>query len=144
MSDPASPERSREAATAPQALTHTQQQIWLGQRLNPASPLYNMAFAFVFPTELRADLFCEAWQRVADASDALRTRIVDDGRDDARWTLSRDGGRNPVWVRGHATRACAVGAQTLAKPPCFGGHRQLPLERGPHGVQHRLAAAISR
>src|SRR5512139_157543 len=102
MSDPASPERSREAATAPQVLTHTQQQIWLGQRLNPASPLYNMAFAFVFPTELRADLFCEAWQRVADASDALRTRIVDDARGDPRRTLA---------ARGPSTEVIELAAQ---------------------------------
>ena len=58
-------------------LTHSQTQIWVGQRLNPGSPLYNMAFAFVFPTALRPDLFCEAWRRVADGSDALRTRIVE-------------------------------------------------------------------
>lgn len=85
MSEPGSPERSGVAAV-PQALTHSQQQIWVGQRLHPSSPLYNMAFAFVFPTELRADLFREAWQRVVDASDALRTRIVDHERGDARWT----------------------------------------------------------
>jgi len=91
MSDPGSPERSRETVAAPQALTHSQQQIWLGQRLNPESPLYNMAFAFVFPAELRADLFCEAWQRVVDASDALRTRIVDDERGNSRWTLAARG-----------------------------------------------------
>jgi amino acid adenylation domain-containing protein len=35
-----------------------------------------MAFAFLFPTELRADLFKEAWRRVVGASDALRTRVV--------------------------------------------------------------------
>ena len=56
-------------------LTHSQTQIWIGQRLHPENPLYNMAFAFVFPTELRIDLFCEAWCRVADASDVLRTRL---------------------------------------------------------------------
>ncbi|MDX2437618.1 MAG: AMP-binding protein, partial [Acidobacteriota bacterium] len=56
-------------------LTHSQTQIWIGQRLHPESPLYNMAFAFVFPTALRIDLFCEAWRRVADVSDVLRTRL---------------------------------------------------------------------
>ncbi|MCK7494590.1 MAG: condensation domain-containing protein [Comamonadaceae bacterium] len=61
--------------------------MWVGQRLSPASPLYNMAFAFVFPAEIRADLFCEAWQRVVDASDALRTRVVDDESGSSRWTL---------------------------------------------------------
>ena len=49
------------------ALTHSQQHIWVGQRLNPTSPLYNMAFAFVCPAELDADRFCAAWQRVAPA-----------------------------------------------------------------------------
>ena len=74
---------------APQlALTHSQQQIWVGQRLHPASPLYNMAFAFVFPAALRSDVLLEAWQRVADASDALRTRVEDDGAVGARWTLT--------------------------------------------------------
>ena len=91
MSDPGSADRPRDTAAAPQALTHSQQQIWVGQRLNPASPLYNMAFAFVFPTELRADLFCAAWQRVVDASDALRTRIVDDERGNSRRTLAARG-----------------------------------------------------
>jgi amino acid adenylation domain-containing protein len=56
-------------------LTHSQTQIWVGQRLHPESPLYNMAFAFVLPAELRPDLFCEAWRSVADRSDVLRTRI---------------------------------------------------------------------
>jgi len=58
-------------------LTHSQTQIWVGQRLNPASPLYNMAFAFVFPAEIRPDLFRRAWRLVADDSDALRTRVVE-------------------------------------------------------------------
>ena len=58
-------------------LTHAQAQIWVGQRLHPDSPLYNMAFAFVFPAELDGDRFREAWRRVADGSDALRTRIVE-------------------------------------------------------------------
>ena len=63
-------------------LTHSQQQIWVGQSLHPDNPLYNMAFAFVFSTALRTNMFLEAWQRVADTSDALRTRLVqrDDGR----------------------------------------------------------------
>ena len=57
--------------------THSQTQIWLGQRLNPGSPLYNMAFAFVFPAELETELFCEAWRLVVERSDALRTRLVE-------------------------------------------------------------------
>jgi amino acid adenylation domain-containing protein len=56
-------------------LTHSQTQIWIGQQLHLESPLYNMTFAFVVPTELRIDLFREAWRRVADGSDVLRTRL---------------------------------------------------------------------
>ena len=59
------------------SLTHSQTQIWVGQRLDPASPLYNMAFAFVLGGELETDLFCDAWRRVVEGSDALRTRVVE-------------------------------------------------------------------
>ena len=58
-------------------LTHSQKQIWIGQRLHPENPLYNMAFAFVFRARLRPDVFREAWRRVIGASDALKTEIVD-------------------------------------------------------------------
>jgi amino acid adenylation domain-containing protein len=63
---------------SPFSLTHSQTPIWIGQQLHSRIPLYNMAFAFVFPTTLRGDAFAEAWRRVADASDALRTRVVED------------------------------------------------------------------
>ncbi|MGB5752520.1 MAG: amino acid adenylation domain-containing protein [Thermoanaerobaculia bacterium] len=72
-------------------LTHSQKQIWVGQRLHPGSPLYNMAFAFVFGKELRDDLFCEAWRRVVEASDALRTRLVEDDADGVRRILDSAG-----------------------------------------------------
>ena len=78
------------AATA-HALTHSQQQIWVGQRLTPGSPLYNMAFAFVFPAGLDTATFLDAWQRVADASDALRTRVVEETVGEPRWTLAARG-----------------------------------------------------
>jgi amino acid adenylation domain-containing protein len=58
-------------------LTHSQTQIWVGQRLDPESPLYNMTFAFVLEEELETDVFCEAWRRVVDGSEALRTRVVE-------------------------------------------------------------------
>ena len=67
--------------TGPRDPTHSQAQILVGQRLHPRSPLYNMAFAFVFPAELRPDLFREAWRRVAGASDVLRTRAGGDRGD---------------------------------------------------------------
>lgn len=58
-------------------LTHGQRQIWVGQRLNPDSPLYNMAFAWIFPKALDVDTFRRAWRRVVDGSDALRTVIIE-------------------------------------------------------------------
>jgi amino acid adenylation domain-containing protein len=59
------------------AITHSQKQIWIGQKLHPECPLYNMAFAFLFEAELRADVFAQAWQRVVNGSDALRTRFLE-------------------------------------------------------------------
>ncbi len=56
-------------------LSHSQGQIWIGQRLHAESPLYNMAFAMVFEDELRTDVFLQAWRRVVDSSDALRTYV---------------------------------------------------------------------
>jgi hypothetical protein len=70
--------------------THSQTQIWLGQKIHPQSPLYNMAFAFRFPAELDADRFAVAWRRVVDGSDALRTRLLD-GDDGARAVLAASG-----------------------------------------------------
>lgn len=77
-------------------LTHSQMQIWTGQRLHPDNPLYNMAFAFVFPAVLRADLFCAAWRRVADSSDALRTRVEESEGGGVAWHLATGGSPTTV------------------------------------------------
>lgn len=61
----------------PGELTHSQLPIAIGQRLHPGTPLYNMAFAFVLPTDLDIEFFQRAWTRVAEASDALRTRVTE-------------------------------------------------------------------
>ncbi|MEM7586401.1 MAG: amino acid adenylation domain-containing protein [Acidobacteriota bacterium] len=58
-------------------LTYSQRPIWIGQRLSAGSPLYNMTFAWVLRADLQVDVFCCAWQRVAERSDALRSRIVE-------------------------------------------------------------------
>jgi amino acid adenylation domain-containing protein len=71
-------------------LTHAQLPIWVGQSLTPASPLYNMAFAFVFPHELRPDWFREAWRRVTRDSDALRSRLVVRKDGGAEMTVDQD------------------------------------------------------
>lgn len=60
-------------------LTYAQRPIWIGQRLDPDSPLYNMAFAFELDASLDRDAFRRAWRHVARSSDALRTRILVEG-----------------------------------------------------------------
>ena len=97
-------EMERLAAEATE-LTHSQKQIWVGQSLHRASPLYNMAFAFIFPTALRSDVFCEAWLRVVDRSDALKTLVEDleggairrtaDARDLSTTVLDEQGWADP-------------------------------------------------
>ena len=62
-------------------LKRRQLQIWVGQTLSRDSPLYNMAFSFVFDEELRPDVFEQAWRTVVAQSDVLRTAVVErDGR----------------------------------------------------------------
>jgi len=65
-------------------VTHSQKQIWVGQRLHPDSPLYNMVFAWVFEAELRPDLFAQAWRQVVDTNDALRSVFIEREGDAAR------------------------------------------------------------
>ena len=90
MTQPDIPPRGQEALP-PAELTATQQQIWVAQKLHPHSPLYNMAFAFVFAAPLEAEIFRAAWQTVADGSDALRTRIVEDASGQPRCAVSPRG-----------------------------------------------------
>ena len=59
------------------ALTPSQHPIWVGQQLDPDSPLYNMAFTFVFEGAIDPDRFRLAWRRIVDASESLRTTIVE-------------------------------------------------------------------
>lgn len=92
-------------------LSHSQQQIWIGQRLHPRSPLYNMAFAWVFDAELRADLFEAAWRRVLEKNPVLRSVAVESGgetqlqvRDaDSMLTQTLDWSQRPGAERGLAS-----------------------------------------
>ena len=47
-------------------LTPSQHPIWVGQQLDPDSPLYNMAFTFVFEGAIDPDRFRLAWRRIVD------------------------------------------------------------------------------
>jgi amino acid adenylation domain-containing protein/non-ribosomal peptide synthase protein (TIGR01720 family) len=56
-------------------LTKSQFGIWTGQQLHPATPLYNVAFAFTIEGAIERGLFARALARVLDEFDALRTVI---------------------------------------------------------------------
>ena len=60
-------------------LTQSQQLIYLGLSLNPATPLYNMIHASTIRGAVDEEAFALAFQSLVDASDAMRTtiRLVD-------------------------------------------------------------------
>ena len=60
-------------------LSYSQLPIWIGQQRTPDSPLYNMAFAFVFEGAIDTEVFCAAWRQTVVGSDALQTRVVERG-----------------------------------------------------------------
>ncbi|MEL7360424.1 MAG: condensation domain-containing protein, partial [Cyanobacteria bacterium J06560_6] len=57
------------------ALTTPQRLLWLGQKLAPSAPLYNMAFCFTLTGEVDAAHFQSAFQALIDRCDALRMVI---------------------------------------------------------------------
>ena len=56
-------------------LTATQLQIWLGQKLHPNAPLYNMIHTFTIHGPIEPAAFQQAFQESINKSDALRTVI---------------------------------------------------------------------
>lgn len=56
-------------------LTTAQHLLWLGQKLAPASPLYNMAFLFTLSGEIQPAHFQAAFQALVERSDVLRMVI---------------------------------------------------------------------
>lgn len=58
-------------------LTRSQLLIWMGQRLDPSVPLYNMALSFALPFEVDAPAFRQAVDECIGASEALRTTFSD-------------------------------------------------------------------
>jgi amino acid adenylation domain-containing protein len=65
--------------TAVSNLTGSQLLLWLGQRLHPEAPLYNMVLAFDIGGTLDALHFEAAFNALLDRSDALRTVIDESG-----------------------------------------------------------------
>ena len=57
-------------------LTWSQQLLWMGQRLTPESPLYNMVLAFELHGDLDPARFERAWRSVVNRSDALRMTLT--------------------------------------------------------------------
>ncbi len=55
------------------SLTRSQWSIWAGQQLDPDLPLYNMVLTFTFDGAIAPARFSQAFQRLLDASDTLRS-----------------------------------------------------------------------
>lgn len=56
-------------------LTGTQYLLWLGQKLNPDIPLYNMILTFRWKVRIDEARFGQAWQRLVEQNEALRSVI---------------------------------------------------------------------
>lgn len=54
-------------------LTRNQFLFWLGQRMHPNAPLYNMVHTFTIQGNIVVDAFQQAFQALIDGSDAMRT-----------------------------------------------------------------------
>ncbi len=58
-------------------LTQAQMMLWLGQKLSPDAPLYNMAHAFHVSGPVDVSAFDQAFQAFLDRSDAFRSTITE-------------------------------------------------------------------
>jgi len=57
-------------------LTQSQLLLWMGQQLSPESPLYNMALTFDLRFSVEVSVFREAFQRLVQNCDSMRTVFV--------------------------------------------------------------------
>lgn len=81
MSDSAGLAQRLDRDGASDELTASEQLLYSGQRLDPASPLYNMALAIELRGALDVAAFERAFGELVQSTDALRTSFVDlDGR----------------------------------------------------------------
>jgi amino acid adenylation domain-containing protein len=60
-------------------LTPMQRPLWMSQRRHPDAPVQNMALLSTIDGPIDPRLLAQAFERVVAASDALRSRIVEDG-----------------------------------------------------------------
>lgn len=70
---PTTPTEDRAPAPPTDSLTTSERLVWMGQRLDPGSPLYNMALAFDVRGVLDVGALVEALERVVAREPALRT-----------------------------------------------------------------------
>jgi len=54
------------------SLTQSQLTLWMGQKLNPTSPMYNMAHSFDIPGSIDETIFKKSFQDLINASDVFR------------------------------------------------------------------------
>ena len=55
------------------ALTQNQKLLWIGQELNPESPMYNMVMTYEIEDDISVDHFKMAFKKLVEKSDALRS-----------------------------------------------------------------------
>lgn len=58
-------------------LTQSQLSIWIGQSLVPDNPLYSLPFILSLETSIDWERFKNAWQGCVDASDSIRTSVIE-------------------------------------------------------------------
>jgi len=56
-------------------LSPVQQEIFIGQQLDPQSPLYNMGMAFYVYGDIDVEKFASAWAKTVERADALKNRL---------------------------------------------------------------------
>ena len=59
-------------------LTQSQFSLWMGQKLNPEVPLYNMVHVFTISGDIDIESFKRAFRKLVENSDALRTVFYED------------------------------------------------------------------
>ena len=62
-----------------ESLTTAERLIWTGQKLDPGSPLYNMALSFDLRGDLNLDALTEAFRRLVEREPVLRTVFEEHG-----------------------------------------------------------------
>lgn len=92
-------------------LTQSQMMIWMGQKLNPNAPLYNMVFTFELNGKIEVDSFQKAFQKLIDTTDILRSVIQTQG--ETPYQLFHDKFESPLKYIDFSTNTDAYEAYRL-------------------------------